>query len=247
VDYSNKASRGNIYVAFADRRLGSDDVYFQRSTDGGNTWLEQPILVNDESLNHQYWPAIQCDENGRIVLVYYDEREGPGLMNAYLAYSDDQGDSWTNMRLSSETFEGARPNGNVRYGDYIHIDTYDGKVVAVWTDDRAGNYEQEIYTALVDLPVSVGEVDLNQDFTLYQNYPNPFKEKTMIHFDLERRSHVKIEVFSASGQLIDIPQNGTLPQGKHQVSWDAPDECSGMLILKLTTGSAVSYQKMTKH
>lgn len=246
VDYSNHASRGNIYVAFSDRRLGSDDVYFQRSTDGGNTWLTEPILVNDETLNHQYWPAIQCDENGRLVVVYYDEREGPGQMNAYLAYSDDQGNSWTNLRLSSEIFPGAKPNGNVRFGDYIHIDTYDGKVVAVWTDDRAGSYNQEIYTALVDLPVSVSEVEAGADNKLYQNYPNPFRNETMIHFNLEESTLVLIEVFNSAGQLLDIPFSGPLQEGKHQVKWIAPEYSEGMLFLKLTTAKSVSYLKMTK-
>jgi hypothetical protein len=149
--------------------------------------------------------------------------------------------------LSTETFAGSQPNGNVRFGDYIHIDTYDGKVVAVWTDDRAGNYDQEIYTALVDLPVNVAEYDTGQDFSLYQNYPNPFHDQTMLRFDLERRSHVRIEVFGTSGQLLDIPHDGMLYQGQHQIKWEAPQGYSGVLILKMTTGSAVAYLKMTKN
>jgi len=159
--------------------------------------MDNAIRVNDVSLNNQYWSAIQCDDNGRIFIVYYDEREGPGQMNAYLAYSEDEGDTWTNERLSNETFFGSQPNSNVRYGDYIGIDAYDGKIVPVWTDSRAGGYKQEIYTAVIDIPIGVEEYkSTHEEFTLYQNYPNPFTEETRIHFELKQQKKVNIAVLN---------------------------------------------------
>ena len=246
VDYSDNASRGNVYVAWTDRRNGTDDVWFQRSTDHGDTWMAEPILVNDVTINHQYWPAIQCDDNGRIAVIYYDEREGPFEMNAYLAYSDDEGNTWTNSRLSSETFNGVTPNGNVRFGDYIGIDAYDGKIVPVWTDDRAGSYNQEIFTAVVDIPISVAENKIeNEAFTLYQNYPNPFGDETTLHFDLSEQMHVRIEVFNMAGQVVSVPVDAALNSGKHQVKWSASGLGPGIYYLKLSSGRAVSYLKMT--
>ncbi len=247
-DYSEKPSRGNVYVTFVDRRQGSDDVWFQRSEDGGNNWLDNPVRVNDITLNNQYWSAIACDDMGRIVVVYYDEREGPGQMNAYLAYSDDEGDSWINERLSNETFSGSQPNGNVRYGDYIDIDAFDGKIVAVWTDDRAGSYNQEIYTAVVDIPIGVEEYkNTHEEFTLYQNYPNPFTGETSIHFNLNKQQAVRIEVFNTSGQLLDVVLDENLGSGRHNIKWHPDGNAPGIYILKLSTAKAVSYLKMTHH
>ncbi len=245
-DFSQKSSRGNVYVTWSDARGGTDDIWFQRSTDHGDTWMAQPILVNDITLNMQYWPVIECDDNGRIVIAYYDEREGPNEMNAYIAYSDDQGNSWSNMRLSNESFSGNTPNSNVRFGDYIGIDAYDGKIVPVWTDDRAGNYNQEIYTAIVDIPISVEEISIeNESFTLYQNYPNPFMNETTLHFDLNEQMHIKAEIFNTAGQLIDIPVNANLNPGKQQIKWSASGLGSGIYYLKLSSGKEVSYLKMT--
>ena len=246
-DYSQNSSRGNVYVVWSDRKNGTDDIWFQRSTDNGDTWMTQPIMVNDVELNQQYWPTIQCDENGRIVVGFYDEREGPSNINAYLAYSDDQGNTWTNAKLSNESFSANTPNSNVRYGDYIGIDTYGGKIVPVWTDDRAGNYNQEIYTAIVDIPISVRENKIeNEAFTLYQNYPNPFSGNTVIHFDLHEHMHVKAEIFNMSGQLIAIPADKLMQAGKQQISWNAEAHAPGMYYLKLSSGRAVSHLKMTK-
>lgn len=245
-DYSDKPSRGNVYVVWADRRNGTDDIWFQRSTDNGDSWLSQPIMVNDIELNQQYWPAIQCDDNGRIAVIYYDERDGPFEMNAYLAYSVDEGNSWVNTRLSNETFNGVTPNSNVRFGDYIGIDAFDGKIIPVWTDDREGNYNQEIYTAVVDISQSINDHKIvTEAFSIYQNYPNPFSGNTTIHFDLREKMQTRIEIFSISGQLLDVPVNAVLKSGKHQINWNAGNLSPGIYYLKMSAGKAVSHLKMT--
>lgn len=247
VDYSQTSGRGNVYVVWSDGRNGSDDVWFQRSEDSGNTWLDQPVRVNDISLNQQYWPVVQCDENGRLVVVFYDEREGLIDINAYMAYSDDHGDSWTNIKLSNETFMANTPNTNVRYGDYIGIDAWGGNIVPVWTDDRAGSYDQEIYTALVDIPVKLPEYKVeNEAFVLYQNYPNPYRDQTTIHFDLLVPMHVKAEIYNTAGQLLDIPLDAVLQAGKQQLKWQRSSAKAGIYYLKLYSGNAVSYLKMTQ-
>jgi hypothetical protein len=245
VDYSNKPSRGNVYTVWADRRNGTDDIWFQRSSDHGDSWMISPIMVNDVELNHQYWPSIQCDDNGRLAVIYFDEREGPSNMNAYLAYSDDEGNTWTNTRLSNMSFHGITPNSNVRFGDYIDIDAYDGKIVPVWTDDRLGSYNQEIYTAIVDIPQAVNEYkSVNDAFTLYQNYPNPFSGRTTIQFELKDKMHLKAEIYNMAGQLVSIVADADFEQGHKQIVWDATGLNKGIYHLKMMAGNSVSYLKL---
>ena len=135
-DYSNNATRGNVYVIWDDMRGGNSDVWFQRSTNSGANWLASPVRVNDVTTNSQYWPVIQCDENGVLYAMYYDNRGG-SLINTYVAYSIDAGTTWVNQLLSDSSFT-ATPvggtGGDVRYGDYIQIDAYNGKIIPVWTE-----------------------------------------------------------------------------------------------------------------
>lgn len=236
VDYSDKASRGNIYIAYASGGSGSEDVWFQRSTDGGQTWLDDPVRINDVITNDQYWPAIQCDTSGHLVVIYYDERTQPGMMNAYMAYSDDHGDTWNNVLLSSSSFFGATPNSNVRFGDYIGIDFYAGKIVPVWTDDRSFDYNQEIYTAIVDINIGVADFyPLSEATNISKNYPNPFRGQTKIEFRLLQRSHVRIEVFNAMGTSLGILTEKVYGKGVNQVDWDASNVSPGTYMYKLET------------
>jgi hypothetical protein len=237
VDYSEKPSRGNIYIAYTKGNEGSDDVFFQRSTDGGNTWLDAPVRVNDVGTNDQYWPCIQCDTSGRIVIIYYDERTQPGLMNAYLAYSDDQGDTWNNVLLSDSPFLGATPNSNVRFGDYIGVDAFAGKIIPVWTDDRSFDYNQEVYTAIVDINTGIADYyPLSKAGTISYNYPNPFSGNTTISFRLMEKSRVKIEVFNAMGSSLGELTDHFYNTGVNEVIWDASRLAPGIYLYSLQTG-----------
>jgi hypothetical protein len=237
VDYSDKPSRGNIYIAYTKGNEGSDDVFIQRSTDGGVTWLDSPILVNDVTNNDQYWPCIQCDTSGRITIIYYDERTQAGLMNAYMAYSDDQGSTWTNMILSDSPFIGATPNSNVRFGDYIGIDAFAGKIIPVWTDDRDFNYNQEVYTAIVDINTGTASFyPLSGASSISYNYPNPFYGETTISFRLMERSNVRIQIFNAMGASIGVIANKAFEMGVNTVKWNASGYPPGVYLYRLQAG-----------
>ena len=244
-DYSVKPTRGNIYVIWADARYGSgDDIFFQRSEDGGNTWLPNAIQVNDVSTNNQYWPVIQCDTYGRLTVVYYDEREGFGQMNAWFAYSDDAGNTWTNERLSDIAFPGNQPNSNVRFGDYINIDAFNGKIVPVWTDDRAGNYDQEIYTAVIDLNTLIAENSNTTDASSYQNYPNPFRGKTVAGYKLQVAGYVEFRVFDITGNEVATLVNEKQPPGEYEVEFNAQDLPAGVFYYRLTVEKYAYTKKM---
>jgi hypothetical protein len=123
---------------------------------------------------------VQVDTNGNIFVISFDNRFGAGQVNSWIAYSTDQGNTWVNNRCSDVSFPAiSGPNGDVRYGDYIGIDAFNGKVIPVWTDDRAGTPNQEIYTANLTGLVGIQPVSnlVPDKFNLYQNYPNPFNLK----------------------------------------------------------------------
>jgi hypothetical protein len=218
-DYSDKGTRGNIYLVWADNRQDDDDVWFQRSTDGGQSWLDYPVRVNDVSTYDQFWPVIQCDTNGRVYVIYYDDRDFPGLYNTWLAWSDDAGDTWTNARLSEQSFYFNMPNTDVRFGDYIQVDAYAGKVIPVWTDDRTGDYNQEIYSAWVDISTFISEWQDGEAATIYPSYPNPFSGTTTISFTLKDEGYTRLDILNAMGQVVETLHEGVLAVGDHRFQW----------------------------
>jgi hypothetical protein len=111
-DMSNGPFGGHLYVAFAgwevDDYDDDFDVFFCRSTDGGNTWSE-PYTVNDDSTGlyatfDQFHPWLICNEEGTLVTIFYDQRTDPinhYKFDVFAAYSFDGGETFTtNHRIS---------------------------------------------------------------------------------------------------------------------------------------------------
>jgi hypothetical protein len=246
VDYSNHSTRGNVYVVWADdRQSNTDDIWFQRSTNNGQTWLSTPVQVNDVSTGEQYWPAIQCDTNGNICIIYYDERTAPGSINSYFAYSTNAGDTWINQRLSDTSFFGNTPNSDVRFGDYIGIDVFANKVVPVWTDDRAGGNNQEIYSSSISLTsIIVNSHNVPEGFSLKQNYPNPFNPSTKIVFDITKSTSAKLIIYNSLGCEIENLDFGVLKFGSYTFAWTPEKLSSGVYFYTLKTNDFSDTRKM---
>jgi hypothetical protein len=159
VDLSGGPNNGYIYATWNDERNGDDDVFVSFSSNGGDTWSSAMRVNNDPIGNGkvQYWPSIAISNLGEIAILYYDTRNtsNNNIIEAYISRSIDGGLTFTNELLSSEPSPTNIPNSDVRFGDYINIDFYGGKAVPVWTDERAGGVDMDIYTAIVDQLVPV--------------------------------------------------------------------------------------------
>jgi len=159
VDLSGGPFHNNIYVVWNDLRNGDDDVFLSISSNGGDTWTSAQRINNDPVNNgkDQYWPSIAISEIGEIVILFYDTRNTPNnnIIEAYIARSTDGGATFTNELVSTQPSPTNIPNNDVRFGDYIHIDFYGGNIVPVWTDERAGGFDMDIYTASINPIVPV--------------------------------------------------------------------------------------------
>jgi hypothetical protein len=109
-DITSGPYAGNLYVAFANRGAedvsGTSDIDFVRSTDDGLTWSNR-ITINDDAnpFVHNFHPWLIVNEEGVIIVVFYDERlDSPSFtsMDLWAAYSFDGGLTFTtNHRISS--------------------------------------------------------------------------------------------------------------------------------------------------
>lgn len=245
-DYSNSSTRGNVYVTWSDNRGGNFDVWLQRSTNGGASWLAQPVRVNDVTTASQYWPVIQCDNSGNLYVMYYDNRLGAAQINSHIAYSTDAGSTWVNQQLSDSSFTEAYSSQEVRYGDYISIDAHNGKVIAVWTDQRKGVPNQEIYSATLSNLIGIQPIsnEIPSEFRLHQNYPNPFNPSTKIKFDIPNSSFVRISVYDVIGREAAVIVNQNLNAGSYETEFNAVKFTSGVYFYKIEAEGFTQIKKM---
>ncbi|MDQ3979944.1 MAG: hypothetical protein M3314_10360 [Actinomycetota bacterium] len=154
---------GALYAVWSDGRNGDEDVFLKRSPDGGETW-GGPVRVNDNPARdrtNQYLPKVAVSDDGRVDVLFYDRRNDQRniLTDVFLASSDDKGRTFTNRRVSSDSFD-SRIGPSVSllhgadFGTKLGLDSWGNNALAAWTDTREGNEAdaaQDIATTRVTL------------------------------------------------------------------------------------------------
>ncbi|MGA3244051.1 MAG: T9SS type A sorting domain-containing protein [Bacteroidota bacterium] len=82
------------------------------------------------------------------------------------------------------------------------------------------------------------------DFSLQQNFPNPFNPTTTIRFTLPQRSHVRLTVADLLGRDIATVVDGELEAGTHSSVFDGNQFSSGVYFYRLQSGSLVQTKKL---
>lgn len=99
--------------------------------------------------------------------------------------------------------------------------------------------------------VSTSVIDNNneQNFNLFQNFPNPFNPSTIIRFNLFKSEKVKLQILNINGELIKTIIDRDFPPGQHEVIWDGTDSqnkkvTSGVYFYRLISNENELTRKM---
>ena len=89
-----------------------------------------------------------------------------------------------------------------------------------------------------------------QNFRLFANYPNPFREHTVIPFELAVASSVEIHIYDVHGRLLMSFDEGVLSPGYYTTQWNGDDRsgqpvASGSYFVLLTQGADQETRMIT--
>ncbi len=84
---------------------------------------------------------------------------------------------------------------------------------------------------------------------LLQNHPNPFNPSTQIPFEIEKRGHVRLDIYNILGQRVITLVDEERPAGLHRVQWDGADRLgrgvsAGVYIYRLSAGNWHDARKL---
>ena len=145
---------GEVYVAWS----GPEGIVFDRSLDGGETWLENDIFIADQPGGWDYdipgimrcngLPVTCCDlsyspSRGTIYINWTDQKNGTDDTDVWIAKSTDSGNTWSEpIRVNND------PAGKQQFFSWMTIDGANGNVYIVFYDRR--NYDDrntDVYVA----------------------------------------------------------------------------------------------------
>jgi len=250
MDSSGGPGNGNIYLLCSvEPSTNSDpcDVMFARSTDGGLTW-SFPVRVNDDpgSSAYQWFGTMSVAPDGRIDVIWLDTRDNPGSVNSalYYSYSLDEGLTWTQNVKLSDSFDPhvGWPQQN-KMGDYLDMYSDEAGAHLAWA--ATFNGEQDVYYSVITPSyVGIAEQGRGSSVSLLQNFPNPFREKTTIRYNLIEKEFISLKVYSMTGREVATLVNETQETGLHQAVFNATGLESGVYYYRLQAGGLYETRRL---
>lgn len=128
-------------------------------------------------------------------------------------------------------------------GDALTVDTLLVRWPGGETDTISDLSANQYYTVTENqgvLGLAGGKLAIPRDFTLEQNFPNPFNPETTVRYHLNRRSYRVITIYDIRGKVIKTVPGNTLPAGSYTFRWNGRNDAgtpaaSGSYFLHIRT------------
>jgi len=232
---------GGAIISWTDYRTGTTaDIYAQRvNTTGAVQWTATGVIICT-AVGDQIFSQLVSDGNNGAYITWEDHRNA-GNSDIYAQrIASNAALNWAATGFEICTF------ANDQLRPYLVSNGNQGAIV-VWQDYRSGN-NFDVYEVGFNTSGIIGIDPFGNytpdEFSLSQNFPNPFNPVTVINYGLKTSGNVKITIFNTLGENIGVILNKVQSAGTHTVTWDAAGYPSGVYFYKLETGSFTDIKKM---
>jgi len=172
----------------------------------------------------------------------WDSKSNSNVSGFYV-YRKENSSSWVQIAYTARNVYTDR---NVDTSN--PADTFSYKVRAKYVSNDL-SIDSDIVTidGLMPKMPAGGEITVSNipdEFSLSQNFPNPFNPSTTISFDLPTAEFVSLVVYNLNGQKIITLCDGFKDAGSYSMAFDGQDLSSGIYIYKITAGQKTSFKRM---
>lgn len=109
-----------------------------------------------------------------------------------------------------------------------------------------GGGGNNIYIDNINIITPVGINESNPSELSFGLFPNPAKDGSVVYFNLNEKSNVKLEVFSIIGKVVESANIGQLMPGMQQIEIGKSGTLSkGVYFVKVTVNNRTGIKKLT--
>ena len=104
-------------------------------------------------------------------------------------------------------------------------------------------------TCLEMVTIISNQSEILKQFTLYQNFPNPFNSVTILHYDLPEDAMVSITIYDMMGRKVKTLVNGSQTAGYKSIQWNATNNTgqpvsAGLYLYTIQAGQFSQTKKI---
>ena len=150
----------------------------------------------------------------------------------------------TNQGLSWSDFNGGTLAGSVSVRALGFRSTADSTVFAGGAHPTVatgqGVFEYSLFITRIGNQSQISP----HDYTLNQNFPNPFNPVTRISYTLGKPDNVSIKVFDITGKAVRTIVNAYQTAGSYEVDFNGSELSSGVYFYKMQSGNFYEVRSM---
>jgi hypothetical protein len=128
-------------------------------------------------------------------------------------------------------------------GDYF--DMYSDETGAHLAWAATFNGEQDVYYSVIKPDYANVNEAGNPAEKLSVSYPNPFRDRTAIRYQVAEKTTVRLSVFNSSGMEVAVLVDEIQDRGVYREVFDASGLQSGVYYYRLQAGNRLETGRMT--
>ncbi len=229
---------GNVYVTGVTNNTGglatqSNYATIKYNSSGAPQWT---AIYDGTGNGNDSATSISLNSSGEVYVTGKSMGTGSSFDFATIKYSTSGAQDFVSR------FNGTGNSSDV--ANCIKVDdlgnTYvTGSVSEVGTSEDFGTIKYSKMTGLTTISSNIPE-----NFSLNQNFPNPFNPSTNIIYSLKTKSLTRLKVYSISGNEVAVLVNQNQEPGTYSVFWNSRNLSSGIYYCKLETENFSDTKKM---
>lgn len=194
------------------------------------------ILSNNSDTGTQYF---YMQSNGVDIRL---KNFSPGLLHHKYAVVDAEPLGYTPYVITgSHNWSSSAENSN----DENTLIIQDDQTANFYLQEFAARYYEANGTDSINIVTSIeDEPGVITDFSLMQNFPNPFNPVTTIRFQMPYSQKVELKIYDVLGREVKELFNDIAPAGVITIEFNAGDLASGVYIYRLKTENFMDSKKL---
>lgn len=224
---------GNIFVTGETSTVdGTDILTIKYDINGDTVWTSQ---YNSPGSNNNYVSTIIVDSMGNSYVSGCTDQPVTGEDFLSIKYSPDGVIDWI-TEYSTPLYA----SDNI----VAAILDVNGNYIVARTNSSNGNYYFTVikyYQDINNVDDNIHNVPLN--YSLSQNFPNPFNPVTNIYFEIPMVSYITLKVYNILGEVVKTLIDERREAGKYHIQFDASALSSGVYFYRLQANDFVQTRK----
>ena len=224
-------------------RLDANNALIARSRRIPNLYPIAFSLIMENYFGDISIPYIQIDSTYTLTMRLINKGWGNDNFTIYINDDLDQNYFETSLNVTSQSFETI----NINLSD---IQFYEDYIIIIVDPEKASDQQKTYEYDLIYSEMQFSDIEnIPDNFTLYQNHPNPFNPLTTIRYDLPEDGFVNVTIYDMMGRVVRSLVNMEQNAGFKSIQWNATDDTgspvsAGLYLYTIQAGEFRQTKKM---